>query len=65
MASSRWESHPVPVGRRHLSALACAIKGKCSWMIFEFEGLTYVDYVWPIGLPPALCPQGPSMLLVP
>jgi hypothetical protein len=58
MASGRSESCPVQAGHRHLSVLACAIKGKCIWMILEFEGLTYVDPVWPAGLPLAPRPWG-------
>jgi hypothetical protein len=40
----------------HRPVLACAIKGKCIWMILEFEGLTCVDPMWPAGLPPVPCP---------
>jgi hypothetical protein len=50
MASGRWESRPVLAACRHLSVLACVIKGKCIWMILEFEGLTCVDPMWPAGL---------------
>jgi hypothetical protein len=63
MASGRWESRPMPVG--HHPVLACAIKGKCIWMILKFEGLTCVDPMWPTGLPPAPRPRGLSMLFAP
>jgi hypothetical protein len=60
MASDHWESHPVPMGYRPI--LAYVINGKCIWMILEFEGPTYVDPMWPVGLPPAPCPWGLSTL---
>jgi hypothetical protein len=65
MASSHWKSHSASTGCHHLSVLACVIKGKCIWMILEFEGLTCVDHVWPVGLPSVPHPQGLSMLLAP
>jgi hypothetical protein len=55
----------VPVGCRHLSVLACAIKGKCIWMILKFGGLTCVDSMWPAGLPPTPRPRGLSTLFAP
>jgi hypothetical protein len=44
VANGRWRCHRVPVGRRHLFVLAYAIRGKCIWMRFKFEGPTYIDY---------------------
>ena len=65
MASGHWESYPMLAGHRHLSVLACVIKGKCIWMILEFKDPTCVDPMWPVGLPPVLCSRGLSTLLVP
>jgi hypothetical protein len=54
----------VQAGRCRLSILAYVIRGKCIRMMFEFEGLTYVDCACLAGLPPKPRPQGPPAPLV-
>jgi hypothetical protein len=53
----------VPTGRHRLSVLAYGIKGKSIWVILEFEGLTCVDPMWFVVLPPVPCARGLSTLL--